>query len=321
MEQAENSQGRISETGAKSRRILDDFTVIIPTVGRPILQRCLQSIADGSVLPARIIAIDQGDNPAVADWLHAVEAIGLETLHLRSTERSPASARNRGIDQVQTRFVAAIDDDCVAEKDWLEKMEPRLRQNPTAIITGRLEPAGDGIPPTVHTSVNPCVYHRPSVRNLSPLASANMGFALRTALAIGSFDEDISPAEDNDWGYRALRLGIPIFFVPAIVVYHVHWRDKTQMAAVYRAYAWSQGAFYGKHLRRGEWSMLIRTAISLFRGVRSLIFGIWNNDYDRCVDGRARLYFLLPGVIAGMRGLGFSRMSLSDRSTSSATRS
>src|SRR5690348_9046482 len=158
MEQTGNTQGRVSETSAESRRILDDFTVIIPTLGRPILQRCLQSIADGAVLPARIIAID-GDNHAVGDWLHSMEEIGIETLHLHSMERGPAPARNRGIEQVQTRFVAAIDDDCVAGKDWLEKMERQLRQHPTAIITGRLEPAGDGIPPTVVTSAVPCVYH------------------------------------------------------------------------------------------------------------------------------------------------------------------
>ena len=124
-------------------------------------------------------------------------------------------------------------------------------------------------------------------------------------------------AEDNDWAYRALRAGIPILYAPEIVVYHVHWRDKTQMAAVYRTYAWSQGAFYGKHLRQGDWSMLLRTAISLFRGVRSLINGVLNNDYDRRANGYARLTLLLPGLIAGLRGLGSSQMSLSERKVSS----
>jgi len=321
MEQTQSSQRPVAETGAKSRRILDDVTVIIPTVGRPILQRCLQSIADGTVLPACIIAIDQGDNLGVADWLRSIDAKGLEIFHLRSTERSPASARNRGIEQVQTLFVAAIDDDCFVEKDWLEKMERQLHQNPTAIITGRLEPAGDGTPPTLATSAVPCLYNRPSVRIHNPLASANMGFALRTALHIGPFDENVCPAEDNDWAYRALRLGVPILYAPEIVVYHFHWRDKTQMAAVYQAYAWSQGTFYGKHLRRGDWLMLLRTAVTLFRGVRSLIIGALNNDYNRRVDGYARLTFLLPGLVAGLRGNGLSQMSPSDRKVSSGSRS
>ena len=103
------------EIGGGSRWALDDITVVIPTAGRPILQISLQSIASGTMLPARISAIDQGNNPAVADWLGSVEALGLETFHLRSPERRPASARKRGIEQVKTPFVAVIDDDCVAE--------------------------------------------------------------------------------------------------------------------------------------------------------------------------------------------------------------
>lgn len=321
MEKTESSQRPVAETGAKARRILDDVTVIIPTVGRPILQRCLQSIASGTVLPARIIVVDQGDNPEITDWLHSIEALGLETFHLLSTERSPASARNRGIEQVQTLFVAAIDDDCFVEKDWLEIMERHLHQNPTAIITGRLEPAGDGIPPTIITSDVPCIYNRPSVRVHSPLASANMGFALRTAQQIGPFDGNVSPAEDNDWAYRSLRVGVPILYAPEVVVYHLHWRNKTQMAAVYRAYALSQGAFYGKHLRQGDWLMLLRTAITLFRGVRSLIIGALKNNYNRRVDGYARLTLLLPGLVAGLRGKGLSQTSPSARKVSGGSRS
>lgn len=298
---------RIAGTGRKSRLVLDHFTVIIPTVGRPILQRCLQSIASSTVLPARIIAIDQGENPAVADWLRDVEALGVETLHLRSAERSAASARNRGVEQVETSFVAAIDDDCVVEKDWLERMDIQLHQNPTAIVTGRLEPADDGIPPTIVTSRVPRLFRRPSVRNLSPLASANMGFAVLTARHIGVFDESLSAAEENDWAYRALRAGVPILYAPEIVVYHIHWRDKSQLAATYRAYAWSQGTFYGKHLRRGHLSMLLRTAFSLIRGARSLMVGVLKNDYRRRADGFARITHLIPGVVVGLRGLGSSR--------------
>jgi GT2 family glycosyltransferase len=321
MEQSASSQMCIAKTGGESRRVLDNITVIIPTVGRPILERCLQSIAGGTVLPVRIIVIDQGDNPAVTDWLRSLNALGLKTLHLRSTERSPASARNRGIERVGTPFVAAIDDDCLVEKDWLEKMEIRLRQNPTAIITGRLEPAGDGIPPTIVTSRVLHIQRRPSVTNLSPLASANMGFSVGTARHIGPFDRDLFTAEENDWAYRALRAGVPILYAPELVVYHLHWRDRSQLAATYRTYAWSQGVFYGKHLRRGDWSMLLRTAISLFRGVRSLIIGLFNSDYGRRVDGYARMTRLLPGLIAGLRGLGLSQMSRSDRQVSSGSRS
>jgi hypothetical protein len=46
--------------------------------------------------------------PTVVDWLRDREAIGLNISYFVSSERSPASAGNRGINQVATPFVAVI---------------------------------------------------------------------------------------------------------------------------------------------------------------------------------------------------------------------
>lgn len=289
------------EADRPPRLVLDDFTVVIPSVGRPLLRRCLQSIARGSVWPDSIIIIDQGDNPEVADWLREPGATGLKIRHLRSAERNPASARNTGIEAANTTFVAALDDDCVAESDWLEKMAGVLRENPALIVTGRLESAGEGIPPTLVTSKNPRLYSRPSIAFSSPLASANMGFALSTARRIGPFDTALLAAEENDWAYRALCSGIPILYDPELVVYHVPWRDKKQMAATYRLYARTQGEFFGKHLRRGDGSMILRFGLSWIRGGRSLLGGFFQGDQDRISRGLAKLTRLLPGLVAGWR--------------------
>ena len=134
-----------------TRTVLEDFTVVIPTIGRPMLQQCLESIAEGNVLPGCIIVVDQGENPSVVTWLSSLEIPGMATMHIRSPGRSPASARNQALDQVKTTFVAAIDDDCFATSDWLERMDILLRANPAAIFTGRLEPAGEGTPPAIVT--------------------------------------------------------------------------------------------------------------------------------------------------------------------------
>jgi hypothetical protein len=139
-----------------------------------------------------------------------------------------------------------------------------------------------------------------------------MGFALKTARRIGQFDGSVSPAEDNDWGYRALRLSIPIVFAPELVVYHVHWRTEAELKAAYKAYGWSQGAFYGKHLRLGDWSMALRIAISLWRGVRGLVRGVALDDFDLKVDSLGRLECLLPGLLAGLRGLPSTRERKTD---------
>jgi GT2 family glycosyltransferase len=301
--QIEDSQKSDLDLDRKARRVLSDLTVIIPSVGRPLLLRCLQAISSGNRLPGQIIVIDQGDNPEVADWIRNIKDMGIDIFHLLSKERSPASARNRGIEQVQTPFVAAIDDDCLPDWDWLEKMEMQLRENPEVIVTGHVAPAGDGSPPTIATSEVKSLIHRPSLRYHSPLTSGNMGFALNTAQRIGPFDENLFTAEDNDWAYRALRAGIPILYAPGIIVHHYHWRDQDQMAKTHREYALGQGAFYGKHLRRGDLSMLVRIAISLFRNFRLFIRGILESDVDKRMNASVGISRLLKGLVTGFRGL------------------
>jgi len=44
---------------AVPRAIAGDLTVIVPTMGGPVLQGCLESIVSGTVWPARFVVIDQ----------------------------------------------------------------------------------------------------------------------------------------------------------------------------------------------------------------------------------------------------------------------
>ena len=96
----------------------------------------------------------------------------------------------------------------------------------------------------------PAVHTRP-LRDRDPLFTGNMGTELATFRRVGPFDESpsLAGAEDNDWGYRALQLGVPIVYAPEVAVTHLDWRDTRELAVVYRRYARAQGGFYGKHLR------------------------------------------------------------------------
>ena len=178
----------------------------------------------------------------------------------------------------------------------------RLHQNPTAIVTGRVEPGGDGFPPSVVTSEEPYLISRPTFKTINPLATGNMGCALRISYQVGDFDENLFTAEDNEWGYRALRSGISIQYAPEVIVKHYHWREASQLAENYLAYAWGQGAFYGKHLRFGDWSMIIRISISLYRTLKDIFHFTQDEDSGRSSNVAGRVVRLLQGVSAGFRG-------------------
>jgi hypothetical protein len=123
-----------------------------------------------------------------------------------------------------------------------------------AIVTGRVEPEGDGVVLTIVTSAEPRTYTRPMI-DRDVLFPPNTAFPIRLLERIGYLDEHPSlrlAGEDNEWAYRALRSGIPIVYDPDAIVSHVAWQARGELNDMYRRYARGQGAFYGKYVRRGD---------------------------------------------------------------------
>jgi glycosyltransferase involved in cell wall biosynthesis len=90
----------------EQRPVLDDVTVVIPTLGRPILEESLSRIASGTAWPAKIIVVDQSSSSVIAGWLAGLRASGLSAEHVPSSQRGRAAAVNRGIERVQSRLLA-----------------------------------------------------------------------------------------------------------------------------------------------------------------------------------------------------------------------
>jgi GT2 family glycosyltransferase len=279
-----------------------DITVVIPTVGRPILEETLNRIASGTAWPEKIIVVDQSSSSVIAGWLERLRSFGVDTEHVPSSQRGRAAAVNRGIERVQSRFVAVTDDDCFVKPDWLEKMAIKLRENAAAIISGRVESAGDEPVIIVVNSLKSAVQRRPSVKHDS-MCGGNMGVAVDVVQVVGLLDEDpcLRTAEDGEWSYRALKAGVPIIYAPDIVVEHIGWRDKNQRLVQYREYARSHGGFYAKYLRKGDWLIAVRVAVHYFRALRRWVKGLVKGDRELANCGRAYVIGLLPGIIAGMR--------------------
>jgi GT2 family glycosyltransferase len=287
----------------KSRPVVDDVSVVIPTVGRPILESCLRWLADGSHWPGCLIIVDQGQQPAVARWLERLEEAGMNTRYVPSVQRGRSAGINRGLDHVATRFVAITDDDCFVSESWLARLSDHLQGEPDTIITGRVELAGrDEVEFSTVTSRHARRYERPQLR-VHPFIGGNVGLAMALVARIGYFDEHpcLQSAEDSDYGYRALRLGIPIVYDPEIVLFHYHWRDAGQRAARYRDYSRSQGGFYGTHLRDRDPLIWLQAGRDLIRGPLRWVRGLVTLNADMAERGRADALGLLPGIVAGIR--------------------
>lgn len=285
------------------RPIVQDISVVIPTLGRDILEQCLYWMLQGSAWPRQLIVVNQGAEEKVVGLLRRVQFIGINTKHIPSNQRGRSAGVNRGLEQVNTKFVAITDDDCFVDVDWLNNLVFRLRKNPETIITGRVEAAGDDMVVVV-TSNTQALYHKPRLK-FDSMSGGNMGTSIDVVKRVGLFDEDpcMQTAEDAEWSYRALRSGVSIIYDPDICVWHFGWRDPTRRIEQYRHYALSHGGFYGKYLRKGDLFILFRVIFHYLRALRRWIKGRIEGDAEIALIGRAYFLNLLPGILAGFRSL------------------
>ena len=282
--------------------VLEDLSVVIPTLGRPILERSLEAIRGGSHWPAEIVVVDQGRRTDTAELLARAAGTGLPVVHVPSDQRGRARGVNRGIERVRTRFLAVTDDDCLVEPGWIAALAGRLRERPDAIVTGRIEAADGGNVPVVVTHREGFEQRRPRL-TFDSLSGGNMGAARNLLVELGLLDEDpcVATAEDAELAYRALRAGVPLIFEPAAGVAHVDWREGDERSEQYESYARSHGGFYGKYLRRGDLLIAARLSVHLLRTTRRWIAGVAGGDPERARIGRAYALYLPAGIVAGWR--------------------
>lgn len=285
----------------ENRPILQDISIVIPTLGRPILEESLCWIVNGSVWPGGLIVVDQGGNPQIAVWLEAISQLGIAAVYVPSRQRGRSAGINRGLEMAKTRFVSVTDDDCFVEEKWLENLVSLLRENPEAIVTGRVE-AGTEDVVLVVTSKERSIQRKPKL-TFDHMSGGNMGTSLAVIDQIGMFDEHptVKTAEDAELAYRALRAGVPIIYTPDAGVHHFGWRDDSQRIDQYASYARSHGGFYGKYLRQGDWFIALRTILHYLRAARRWLRGIISQDSESAAVGRAYVINLLPGIMAGLR--------------------
>jgi GT2 family glycosyltransferase len=284
-------------------RVHRDLTVVIPTAGRPVIAECLRALAAGASVPSHVIVVDQSGRSDVAARVRALSGTGIEPLYLPSRQRGAAAARNRGIERVQTPLFATLDDDCCPAEDWADRLLEAIGAHPGAVVTGWVGSAGDRSLPS--SIVDPAgVVHRTPPRNRDPLFTGNMGTARATFDRVGPFSEHpalLPAAEDNEWGYRALRMGVPIVYVPTVRVRHLDWQPDVELLATHRRYARGQGGFYGLYVRRGDLFITRRATRDIVHSLWLVLRGAITRNADLRVLGRLRLAELPRGLIAGLR--------------------
>jgi glycosyltransferase involved in cell wall biosynthesis len=183
------------------------FDIVVPTIGRPSLDRLLETL-DVQTVPfaGRILVVDdRGDGNTT---LHPSHPSRARVDVLRSHGRGPAAARNEGWQAATAPWVAFLDDDVELPETWVAAIEADLRSLPERVgaSQGRIRvPLPTGRRPTDWE------------RNVAGLerarwATADMAYRRRALESVGGFDERFPRAyrEDSDVAMRVIGAGFDI---------------------------------------------------------------------------------------------------------------
>ncbi|HEX2175488.1 MAG TPA: glycosyltransferase [Nocardioidaceae bacterium] len=294
-------------TSAADQTVHSGSSVLICSRNRPdLLRDAVSSVLSMRTLPEELVVVDQSDEPhpeLSADQPHAQ----VRLTYVWSRDRGLSRARNAGVAASSGELIGFLDDDVVADPDWLAVAVGRLRAaGPRHVVTGRVEPG----PPEVPGAWAPSTISDRAARSYrgrlrkDVLYPHNMAMFRSALVEVGGFDERLgtgtayASAEDNDFCYRLLRAGYVVDYCPDAVVLHRAWRREDLLDGLKYGYGRGQGAFYVKYVQRRDWFMLRRFASDAARhSARALLRASRGDTYR----ARADLAYT-RGLLSGAAG-------------------
>lgn len=205
-----------------------DVSVIVVTWNREEpLRRCLESLAAQSFPRDRmeVVLVDVSDSPNLG-----VVTEFASRLHLRHevfSNHGVAINRNHGARVAGGRWLAFIDDDCVADSEWLTELMREARGDHRALVGGRITIApGAGLWATVGQVVLEVVHahFNPSSGPVTFLPGGCILASRERFLTLEGLDSrfGLLGAEDRDLCDRWRESGGFLSYCPGAVVLHDH---------------------------------------------------------------------------------------------------
>ena len=200
------------------------LSVIIPTFNRPErLARCLSSLAGQRADPSlwEVVVVNDGGLD-VSGTVQSVDA-GFPIFLVNQENKGPASARNLGVERSRGSLLAFLDDDCMAEPDWVSMA--MASACPGELIGGKVTNLlSDNVFSETSQTLIDFLYESFEGTSDMFFTTNNMCMHSEDFHRLGGFDTSFttSAGEDREFCVRASHSGLRLRLVPGLRIGHVH---------------------------------------------------------------------------------------------------
>ena len=268
------------------------ISLIILTKNRALLlEKNLGSLAGQTKKPSEIIIIDNNSQDTTQEIIQNYSK-RLPVKSIITKISGYASLYNLGIENCSGQLICFLDDDCIAEPHWLEKLTEAHLKYPSEIIQGNTFALPKD---NIYAQIMGDHYQNWLKSNminrleLKVLDNKNLGVPREIFEKVGTFSEKQNlGSEDIEFGQRAKKNNVKIIFQPQAIAFH-HERDNFK-------------AFVNQHLRiaKSE-SALDKTAgktnkVGVLAGKKALM-DFWSGikrEINYLKNYQIRNAFLLP---------------------------
>lgn len=203
------------------------FSIIIPTYNRPTqLLTCLTGLLQLNYPKNRfeIIVVDDGSPIPLKPWNHSSFKDYHITL-LRQENSGPSAARNKGAHYAKGKILAFTDDDCLPERNWLNRLEERFKDRDDIMVGGKtINRLRENLFSTTSQMIIDAAYayYNCAPENAHFIASNNLALPADAYHKMNGFHPNFRTSEDREICDRWKDSGKTIVYSENAIIYHAH---------------------------------------------------------------------------------------------------
>jgi glycosyltransferase involved in cell wall biosynthesis len=184
--------------------------------------------------------VDDGSDDEIEKFMERmIKKSPCEIRYFKQTHKGPAAARNLGIKKSRGKIIAFIDDDCIADKEWLRSLVYCFSEDDKlAGVEGKV----------ISKEKTPFSHYVENLHGNSYL-TANVAYRKEVLHEVGLFDETYPypAAEDFDLAFKIIKKGYKILFCEKAIVIHPPVKENLKEYYMSRRYWFSTIKLYEKH--------------------------------------------------------------------------